>query len=109
MNNEPNAPKLATEGPDQADVKAVAPPQPPPEKVGLVRFSLVLMFISLVIIAVAPVMNAIHNPISGLIYCFALWEAWKLNQGAKLVFSGPFRVSEGTSSHSGPGVALDGG
>src|SRR5208282_4601275 len=39
-----------------------------------------------------PVQIAINRPISGLIYGFALWEAWRINKGARLVLNGPFRV-----------------
>jgi hypothetical protein len=40
-----------------------------------------------------PVLIAIQDPLSGLIFSFALWEAWKISKGAKLVFNGPFRVN----------------
>jgi hypothetical protein len=39
-----------------------------------------------------PVLVAIEDPLSGLIFSFALWEAWRISKGAKLVFNGPFRV-----------------
>ena len=41
----------------------------------------------------SPVFEAIQAPIAGLIYCFALWEAWKMNKAVQLAFNGPFRVS----------------
>jgi hypothetical protein len=37
-----------------------------------------------------PVLIAVQSPISGLIFGFALWEAWKINRRAELVFRGPF-------------------
>jgi hypothetical protein len=48
----------------------------------------------------SPVTTALKRPISGLIYAFALWEAWKINRGLTLVFHGPFRLST-----VGPGAA----
>jgi hypothetical protein len=49
-----------------------------------------------------PVLEATHAPISGLIYAFALWEAWKINQPVRLVFNGPFRL--GATGVAGPGT-----
>jgi hypothetical protein len=40
-----------------------------------------------------PVLVAFQSPISGLIFCFALWEAWKINRGVRLSFNGPFRLA----------------
>ena len=39
-----------------------------------------------------PVLVAFQSPISGLIFGFALWEAWKINRGVQLAFNGPFRL-----------------
>jgi len=39
-----------------------------------------------------PVLIAFQAPISGLIFGFALWEAWKLNRRVQLAFNGPFRL-----------------
>jgi hypothetical protein len=39
-----------------------------------------------------PVFVAIQAPISGLIFGFALWEAWKINRRVHLAFNGPFRL-----------------
>jgi hypothetical protein len=39
-----------------------------------------------------PVLNAIRDPLLGLIFSFALWEAWKISKGAKPVFNGPFQM-----------------
>ena len=39
-----------------------------------------------------PVLVAFQAPISGLIFGFALWEAWKINRGVQLAFNGPFRL-----------------
>ncbi len=54
-----------------------------------------------------PVTNAMERPISGLIYCFALYEAWKLNAPARLVFNGPFQISAAPAP-STPGASHDG-
>lgn len=39
-----------------------------------------------------PVLVAFQAPISGLIFGFALWEAWKINRRVRLAFNGPFRL-----------------
>jgi hypothetical protein len=52
-------------------------------------YSVVLM---VCILWAIPVIVAVHAPISGLIYGFALWEAWKMNRAVRLSFNGPFRV-----------------
>jgi hypothetical protein len=58
---------------------------------------------------VGPVAEAVASPISGLIYAFALWEAWKMNRPVRLSFNGPFRVSAQGSSESEPQVDDNGG
>jgi hypothetical protein len=40
----------------------------------------------------APVLASIQSPITGLIFAFALWEAWKINRKVHLAFAGPFRL-----------------
>ena len=40
-----------------------------------------------------PVLAGFSSPISGLIYGFALWEAWKINRGVTLTFNGPFGLA----------------
>jgi hypothetical protein len=50
-----------------------------------------------------PVLEATQAPISGLIYAFALWEAWKINKPVQLVFNGPFRL--GAAGVGSEGVA----
>lgn len=39
-----------------------------------------------------PILAAISSPMSGLIYGFALWEAWKINRRSTLEFNGPYHV-----------------
>jgi hypothetical protein len=49
-----------------------------------------------------PVLAAFGSPISGLIFAFALWEAWKINRRLVLTFNGPFRLGtadEGQLAH----------
>jgi len=70
---------------------AVQPPQVQQEWPGL---SVVLLTLG-VLIGFAyslPVLVALQAPIAGLIFGFALWEAWKLNHRVQLAFNGPFRL-----------------
>ena len=55
---------------------------------------LLLVFLASVIglLYSLPVFFAIQDPLLGLIFSFALWEAWKISKGAKLVFNGPFQM-----------------
>ncbi len=60
-----------------------------------VRVMVVFGVIAAMMIGLAysiPVEIAIASPISGLIFGFALWEAWKINRKARLAFNGPFRL-----------------
>ena len=54
-----------------------------------------------------PVTKSKEQLISGLIYCFALWEAWRITTPAHLVFNGPFQISAAPAS-STPGASHDG-
>ncbi|MCY1040645.1 hypothetical protein OV208_04865 [Corallococcus sp. bb12-1] len=47
-----------------------------------------------VISVAAPVLVGINSPLSGLIYGFALYEAWRRNKRAELNIAGPFRLAE---------------
>jgi hypothetical protein len=75
----------ATETPDEA--------RPP---MSLPKF----LVLAAVVLCAGPVIEVFQAPISGLIYSFALWEAWKINKGAQLSFNGPFRVT--TAGSIGP-------
>jgi hypothetical protein len=57
---------------------------------------------------VYPVYDAFHAPISGLIYGFALWEAWKINRRFVLAFNGPFRLGKSSPDATLPEVIDDG-
>jgi len=74
--------------------------------------SLAGFFTALVILTgfifVYPVYEAFHAPIAGLIYAFALWEAWKINKKVHLTFNGPFRVSAAPEAALPPEVVGDG-
>ncbi len=54
-----------------------------------------------------PVTETKEHLISGLIYCFALWEAWRITTPAQLVFNGPFQISAAPAP-STPGASHDG-
>jgi hypothetical protein len=56
----------------------------------VLRFSLLAQLVGF--LYTIPVRVAIRAPISGLIFAFALWEAWKINKPFQFVFSGPFRL-----------------
>lgn len=49
-----------------------------------------------------PVLEAMEAPISGLIYLFALWEAWKINKPVQIAFNGPFRLAPADAPDVGP-------
>ncbi len=78
--DEPNAPRL------------------PSSAVGWIVFLLVVAGI----FSAVPVLEAVHSPISGFIYGFALWEAWKINKPIRLVFNGPFRLGAPGGAEVGP-------
>ena len=82
----------------------VQPPQAQQERPGLV---VVLLELGVLIgIAYAlPVFVAFQAPISGLIFGFALWEAWKINRRVQLAFNGPFRL--GTLHGDKPAIQGD--
>ena len=56
-----------------------------------------------------PILISFQSPVSGLIYAFALWEAWKINRRVKMSFNGPFRVSAKGSDEGEPEVDDHGG
>ncbi len=70
---------------------AVQPAQAPQERPNL---GLVLLALGVLIgfTYAIPVLVAFQAPISGLIFGFALWEAWKINRRVQLAFNGPFRL-----------------
>ena len=74
------------------------------DRAGPPRLSALLSVLVLLIgfFYTVPVLHATHSPISGLIYAFALWEAWKINTPIRLVFNGPFRLGATGAAGVGP-------
>ncbi len=69
---------------------------PAPGKPNFLAFLGALLFLLVVAVGffyALPVLVSSGDLVSGLIYCFALWEAWRINKAARLVFTGPFRVN----------------
>jgi hypothetical protein len=64
-----------------------------PKAGGRPAFLLVLVVAGIVAAYSLPVLLAFSSPISGLIFAFALWEAWKLNKKTQLVINGPFHLA----------------
>ena len=86
----------------KADAAGEGAKPPPPRLSALLSFLVVLIGFFYAV----PVLEATHAPISGLIYAFALWEAWKINQPVRLVFNGPFRLgATGAARVGSEGVA----
>ncbi len=79
-------------------------PKEPPSLAGL----LMALTVVLVIVFIAPVLETFQAPVSGLIYAFALWEAWKINKKVHLTFNGPFRVSAAPEGGAALEVVGDG-
>ena len=52
-----------------------------------------LLAVLIFVLFASPVIHAVQAPISGLIFGFALWEAWKINKRVQVALNGPFRVS----------------
>jgi hypothetical protein len=68
-----------------------------------------LLLLSVGFLYSVPVLSSFQAPISGLIYCFALWEAWKINKKATIAINGPFRVTTTGALGSAPEEIGDGG
>ena len=91
-----------------ADVKEV----PPVHKAAQIPLALLVATVFLIgLFYTVPLQIAVAAPISGLIFSFALWEAWKANKRVHLSFNGPFRMSPKGSSGPEPEreVERDGG
>ncbi len=95
---------LATQKKDPAAREKPVEQDTPPSLAGIL---LALAIFGAVLFA-GPVLEAVHAPIAGLIYAFALWEAWKINKKVHLTFNGPFRVSASSESAAPPEVVGDG-
>ncbi len=78
------------------DAPAVQPPpaqEKPISLLGMLAAVAVVLAILLMAAYATPVLVAVNSPISGLIFGFALWEAWKINRKVQLAFNGPFRLA----------------
>jgi hypothetical protein len=75
----------------------------PPARVGLAGALLLLAAGAVFVVVAAPILAAVQAPISGLIYCFALLQAWRMNKGARLTFNGPFQVARGSAAFPAKG------
>ena len=89
---------------DEAAKKQPAPAAEPPvqpapaqqQKVSIGGFLLAAVLVLGLLIGFAysiPVLVAMQAPISGLIFGFAIWEAWKINRKVEVAFNGPFRLT----------------
>jgi hypothetical protein len=87
-----------------------APPQggPPPSLAGILMSLLIFVALLIGILYSLPVQLAMMDPISGLIFSFALWEAWKITKKVQLSFNGPFRVATGPLNVPSPEEFDDG-
>ena len=71
--------------------------EPPPK---LADF-LVALVIVIGLCYTFPILAA-YGAISGLIFAFALWEAWKINRRLVLAFNGPFRLGTAIPANRPP-------
>jgi hypothetical protein len=82
---------------DALAAKPAAPaPAAPRERVTIGGFVLAAAMVLVLMVGFAysiPVLVAFQAPISGLIFCFAIWEAWKINRRVQIAFNGPFRLA----------------
>jgi hypothetical protein len=96
-------PSAATTAPA---VAAKAPGDKDAAKASFSLLSLILLIgLVLGLAAAAPFLGGASNVIGLLIIGFALWEAWKMNRQAQVVWSGPFQVGAppaGTESAPAP-------
>jgi hypothetical protein len=106
-----NAAQPGPEKVDQEPVKVAAPDAPggqqaaaPPRPASL----LVLVLVFTILVYALPLLHSHADLISGLIFAFALWEAWKINRPIRLVFNGPFRIGEAGAAAIGPEGAAHG-
>jgi hypothetical protein len=109
----PGVPGAANDSKDVLSPKAAAtveelPGAKTPPALDIGRVTLVLAFLIGLAYSL-PVIKAFSAPISGVIFGFALWEAWKMNRRVVLAFNGPFRLGTvGPDDASSPEVSDDG-
>ena len=93
----------------KAPGQSVPPDDDEPEPDMRASTILIGLTLLLALFYVFPILLSFESPISGLIYGFALWEAWKMNRRVKVSFNGPFRVSTKGSNEGEPEVDDHGG
>jgi hypothetical protein len=72
---------------------AAAPAAPKRVGVGAALLAIILLIIVAVALSfIAPILGNLTSPIGWIIVGFALWEAWKINAGRRVVITGPFTV-----------------
>jgi hypothetical protein len=101
-------PSAAKPGEDEEEEEAEDEGQLP-ANVGLAGALVVRLLYIGFVIAAGPVLHAMSAPISGLIYGFALWQAWVMNRRAQIVINGPFQVSKVPEAASHPEEVSDDG
>ncbi|RKH03153.1 hypothetical protein D7V97_26950 [Corallococcus sp. CA053C] len=79
----------APAAPPDTEEAAATPPSP--------RAAVV---ITAMISVAAPVLVGIDSPLSGLIYGFALYEAWRRNKKAVLNIAGPFKLADASGAEA---------
>jgi len=94
------APKPTPERSEKVLAKQAAEPKPAEDGEGALEPRPSLLAWTLLAVDILgflytiPVQIAVASPISGLIYSFALWEAWKSNRKNRFAFNGPFRLGD---------------
>ena len=58
----------------------------------LLGMILLMLLLMVGLMYLIPLLVGFHNPISLLIFGFAVWEAWKMNRGSNAGVTGPYRV-----------------
>ena len=102
--NPATKPAIAKELPEPAEQAEDAEADPDddeePEIVNLnlnAGFNPTFTFLFIIVMILAayalPIFIAFGAPISGFIFAFALWEAWKMNRKVRLVINGPFHLA----------------
>ena len=102
------APPMKDAGKAVAPAKAAAPAAPaqaPPQAAEPVGPLAILAFLGglIVFFYKVPFYEVMSAPISGVIYAFGLWQAWRLTMPGQFVINGPFKVGERGSLAPGGG------
>ncbi len=95
--NKPKAMPVAEEKaatPEGAEAPAAKPVKVDPAPLGCL---ISLVFVAGVCLG-SPVLVGMESPFTLVFLAIALWEAWKLNQGALAQLKGPYRAGSGAAS-----------